>query len=327
MTTTPSTSLYPIRFEAQNIPRIWGADHLGAPRNGVPIGERWLLSPLPSKETLVANGELAGMTPSQLVVRYGASLLGKRGSWADLPLVKWIDSAHPLSFQVHPNDLLARQLGEPHGKSEMWYILDAAPDAKIYVDTPAPLSLTDLKQVVADGALEQTLTVYHPTPGELYYVPGGVLHAIGGGIQLIEIQQPSDTTYRLYDWERTDANGLSRPLQLDLAYRAYDPKARAKVVAATKGAGLLPIGFHEPPFSFTSYLLASNETHGVTYHTTAHIYLASRPIRLRWTSPLGAEQEESLPAMTPVLLPAVIASYSFCAEQPQTLLLEFMLCG
>ena len=95
MTTTPSTSLYPIHFEAQNIPRIWGADHLGAPRNGVPIGERWLLSPLPSKETLVANGELAGMTPSQLVVRYGASLLGKKGSWADLPLVKWIDSAHP----------------------------------------------------------------------------------------------------------------------------------------------------------------------------------------------------------------------------------------
>jgi|GEM_PF-2857077 len=323
MTVSKLPALYPLLFETENVPRIWGGANLGRPVEGVPLGERWLLSSLPEKETPVANGLLAGTRPSELAERYGATLLGKEGSWVNIPLVKWIDTRLPLSIQVHPNDEMARRMGEPHGKTEMWYCLTSAPEAKIYVDTRKHLSQEELREVIETHQLEDALGVYTPRYGDIIYVPGGVLHSIGGGIQLIEIQQPSDTTYRLYDWERTDANGQKRPLQLELAYQAYDPKARVKIVPVGEGRTDAPMRLQEPPFTVANYELEPTQPQRFTQSGGCRFYLALQPVTLGWTAPEGGEHQMLLPAMRPVLIPAILPSYAFCAEQERTLLLEF----
>ena len=311
--------LYPLLFEHVDVPRIWGGTKLGSAVEGIPIGERWLLSPLQGKETLVKNGVLAGEKLSTLANLYGNDLLGERASWDNVPLIKWIDTELPLSIQVHPNNLFAKQHGEPHGKSEMWYILSAIPEAEIYLGTPEGFTSEALQSSVEAHTLEKTLGVYQPRPGEVYAVPGGVLHSLGGGMQLLEIQQASDTTYRLYDWERVDANGKQRPLQLDLAYQAYDPDARPEVYTPQALQGK-QVCLHQAPLFLTCHNVKSLRSKELTPENIARIYLALEPMTLEWNDEQGKKQRMELPAMSPLLLPAMIQDYSLLSETEVTLL-------
>lgn len=309
--------LYPFLFEHVDVPRIWGGTKLGSAVEGIPIGERWLLSPLQGKETLVKNGVLAGEKLSTLAKLYGNDLLGEKGTWDNVPLIKWIDTELSLSIQVHPNNLFAQQHGEKHGKTEMWYILSAAPEAEIYLGTPEGFSREDLKTAVEEHTLEKTLRVYHPAPGEVYAVPGGVLHSLGGGMQLLEIQQASDTTYRLYDWERVDANGKRRPLQLDWAYKAYDPLARPTIFTPQE-LQEKQVYLHQAPLSLACYKTQRLDCKENSSENTAHIYLALQPTRLEWKDDTGRCQSMDLPAMSPLFIPVAIQDYSLISKDLKT---------
>lgn len=217
--------LYPLTFHPIHVARIWGGGQIAPPKNGVPVGESWLVSPLAGCESVVANGRLKGLTLGQVCNEYPKELFGqlwrKEACSHVFPLlIKLIDTAQPLSVQVHPDDSYARQHGEPNGKSEAWYILDAQPGSTILLGLKDPVDYEEIREAVRSGTLPRLLRELPAIPGECYHVPAGEMHSVGGGIRLIEVQQPSDRTFRLYDWGRTDAGGLPRELHLQQGLEA-----------------------------------------------------------------------------------------------------------
>ena len=215
------STLYPLRLEPYLSRPIWGGHRLaerygkGAGSSGS-IGESWEVW----EGDRVVNGPLAGRTLMDLTQAFGTALLGR-----DAPvqqagrfplLIKLIDAAQQLSIQVHPNDQQAQALEhQPNGKTEAWYILDAAPDAKLVYGLAHPIGEEELRRHAADGSIEGDLAELPVSPGDVVFVPAGTIHAIGAGILLYEVQQTSETTYRLYDWQRKGPDGKPRELHLD----------------------------------------------------------------------------------------------------------------
>ncbi|MBM3860761.1 MAG: mannose-6-phosphate isomerase [Verrucomicrobia bacterium] len=196
--------LYPYRFAPILAPRVWGGQTLARYGKPVPTGERigesWEISDRPDAQSIVINGPLKGQTLHQLIQRLGAQLLGTNCRHARFPLlIKLLDARERLSLQVHPPPTVAAQLGgEP--KTEMWYILEAAPGAQL---------IAGLKHGVTPQQFEtapRLADLVHRFPvrsGDVFFVPSGRLHAIDAGLVIVEIQQNSDTTYRVHDWGRT----------------------------------------------------------------------------------------------------------------------------
>ncbi|MCM1369928.1 MAG: class I mannose-6-phosphate isomerase [Candidatus Amulumruptor caecigallinarius] len=211
---------------------IWGGDKIGRLKGDVPsisqIGESWELSGVPGEESVVADGPDCGLRLSQLIERYGATLTGERNFQkygTSFPLlVKIIDASKDLSIQVHPDDDLARRRGLPNGKSEMWYVIQAEKNAKLVNGFSRDVERTEYPQLVSGSGLEDALNNVSIKPGEVYYIPAGRVHAIGAGTLILEIQQASDATYRIYDYHRKDATGKERELHTDLALEAIDFK-------------------------------------------------------------------------------------------------------
>lgn len=209
-------------YQFENIlkPVLWGGSKLTAfkqlPANDEPIGESWEISAVPGRESIVASGEDKGLTLTQLVQRYGASLVGEdvyRRYGDQFPLlVKFIDAKRDLSIQVHPNDEQAQQRHGCAGKTEMWYIIQADDDALIRTGFNQVITPEEYERRVENNTI---LDVIHATPssaGKTFFIPAGQIHAIGAGNLLAEIQQSSDITYRVYDYDRRDANGNPREL-------------------------------------------------------------------------------------------------------------------
>jgi len=209
--------------------RIWGGRklreilHKNAPDE--PIGEDWLVSDHPSAESVVSNGPQAGLTLHKLIEKDARRILGsipKLTPNGRFPLLlKVLDAADMLSVQVHPDDEEARTLGEPDtGKTEMWHVLHAGEGAQLVYGLDPSVNAGELRQAVDDGAVER-LVVWHPVAaGTSLLVPAGAVHSIGADIMLAEIQQNSDLTYRLYDWNRVDDQGNPRELHVEKALRA-----------------------------------------------------------------------------------------------------------
>lgn len=213
---------------------IWGGEKIASYKGiATPlthIGESWEISGVPGHESVCADRGLAqdedkGLTLHQLIQKYGAQLLGNSvqerfGTQFPL-LVKIIDARQDLSVQVHPNDQLARERHNSPGKTEMWYIIQSEPKAQIHVGLKQPVSPTgDDDQWVRSivGAMDS----YESHPGDCFFLPAGRLHAIGAGNLLAEIQQTSDITYRVYDYDRIDADGHPRELHVQQARDAVD---------------------------------------------------------------------------------------------------------
>lgn len=196
--------LYPIRLTPEFKERIWGARDLSPLFAEVPgerpIGEVWLTG----DECKVANGPLAGETLGELAKRFGRDLVGPMAPQPNrFPLLlKFLFPREKLSVQVHPDDEAARAAGEPCGKTECWYVLDAKPGAKIGLGLKAGTTKRDFEQAIREVRAEELLNWIEVSPGEMYYVDAGTVHAIGPGSVLVETQQNSDTTYRLYDYGR-----------------------------------------------------------------------------------------------------------------------------
>jgi mannose-6-phosphate isomerase len=218
--TLSSAPLYPLRFKPIFKAAIWGGRRLAemfphAPAEG-PIGEAWLLSDHGDEVSVIADGRLAGTTLRELMRDRREELLGPSLAHYDtFPLLlKIIDARENLSVQVHPDDALAQSLAKvPRGKTEAWVVLHAEPGSRIYAGLKPGVDQSRLEQAIANGTVVDCLHSFEPTVGDCVYLPAGTVHALGAGITIFEVQQTSDTTYRLHDWNRIDAK-TGRPRQL-----------------------------------------------------------------------------------------------------------------
>ncbi len=206
------------------------------------IGESWEVSAMPGCESIVASGEFEGMTLLEVCQKHGKELLGTEiyeRYGGEMPLlVKFIDANDDLSIQVHPDDRIARSRHGCSGKCEMWYILDAKPGTKIVPGLNREISEDEFRGRVADGSFIEVLASYESIPGDIYYLPAGRVHAIGKGNLLLEVQQASDITYRIFDYNRRDANGNLRELHVDHAIDAIDYTAMDEYRLAADGETL-----------------------------------------------------------------------------------------
>ncbi len=221
-------ALQPFKFQPLLKPVLWGGRRIAAlkhlPDDGQPIGESWEISPMAGRESVVAQGPDAGLTLTELTVRHGERLLGSdvaRRHGGRFPLlVKIIDACRPLSIQVHPGDALAAERHHSPGKTEMWYVVDAQPEAVIMAGLKQALTPSQFESLARQGVLEQVVVHYRPIAGDVFFLPAGTVHSIGAGNLLVEIQQASDVTYRLYDYGRVDVDGHPRQLHIDEALAA-----------------------------------------------------------------------------------------------------------
>ena len=223
-------NLYPLKFKSIYQKRIWGGNKLRTMLNknvaGEAIGESWEISDVKGATSVVANGKLQGKTLQELSETFQAELLGLKvykafGTKFPL-LIKYIDAKSDLSIQVHPNDVLAKKRHNSFGKTEMWYVMQADEDAEIIVGFNQKVTKETYQTHLKNNTLTEILNFEKVKNGDVYFLPTGRIHAIGGGIVLAEIQQTSDITYRVFDWNRLDAEGNARELHTDLALDAID---------------------------------------------------------------------------------------------------------
>ena len=211
--------LYPLLLESALHTRVWGGRRLGTVMGKTlptdePYGESWDMH----DSAVIANGLLAGQRLGDLLKIYGAQLIGPGFDPADgIPLlVKILDAAQWLSVQVHPNDEQARELeGDPRGKTEAWIILAAEPGATLITGLQAGTTRETMAEAIRSGTLEQHLVYTPVTAGDVFFVAANTVHALGPGIMIYEIQQNSDVTYRLYDWNRLGLDGKPRQLHIE----------------------------------------------------------------------------------------------------------------
>jgi mannose-6-phosphate isomerase len=222
-------TLYPLRFRPLFRRYVWGGRRLLTVLkkklgDGDQYAESWEIVDRQDDQSVVVSGSLTGWTLHQLVERFGPQLLGV-GRIADrFPLLfKFLDANRNLSVQVHPNDQQAALLSPPDlGKTEAWLILDALPGSKVYVGLKRGFNRAALEREVARGTVELCLHCLEPRVGDCFLIPAGTLHALGAGLLVAEIQQSSDTTYRLFDWNRVGTDGLPRNLHVQQALATID---------------------------------------------------------------------------------------------------------
>ena len=218
--------LYPLRFEPVYKDYLWGGERIPKMYNrDVPDGiyaESWEISTHPDGTTAIANGPLAGKTLCDLLPGHKQEILGSHVQGDDFPLlIKLIDARDILSVQVHPNDDNAVEVGG-EAKTEMWYFLEGDPGAQVYCGLKPGIGKAEFLNAMEDKTFVEILQAVPAEPGQAVFVPGGRVHSIDAGCLILEIQQNSNTTYRIYDWDRTDASGNSRPLHIDKALQVIN---------------------------------------------------------------------------------------------------------
>jgi mannose-6-phosphate isomerase len=221
--------MYPLRFQPIFRRYIWGGRRLGTVL-GKPIGEgddyaeSWEVVDRGSDQSRVLAGPLAGATLAELVRGHGAELFGRHHPQPQFPLLfKLLDAQQVLSVQVHPNDEQAAQLSPPDlGKTEAWVVLAAEPKSVIYAGLKRGFDRASLAREIARGTCHLCLHQFEPRAGDVVFLPAGTVHALGAGLLIAEIQQSSDTTFRLFDWNRVGPDGKSRPLHVEQALDVID---------------------------------------------------------------------------------------------------------
>lgn len=228
--------LYPLKFNPILKEKIWGGtklhDALNKKSKG-DIGESWELSGVSGFISEVSNGELKGKNLNELLEEYQRDLVGEQvyntyGN--DFPLLfKFIDARDDLSVQLHPDDVLAKERHNSFGKTEMWYIVDTDPEARLIIGFNRTMNEAIYRKYLSEEKITEILHSEEIKQGDAFFIAPGTVHAIGAGTLLAEIQQTSDITYRIYDWDRPDSNGEMRELHTDLALKAINyegPNAR-----------------------------------------------------------------------------------------------------
>ena len=235
--------LYPIKFKPRVKERIWGGTAI-LERKGKAVsrlakdklyGESWDLSSVKGDISVVANGMLKGNNLEEIIEVYMGELVGEQNFeryGLEFPLlIKYLDCNDRLSVQVHPDDELAAERHDSFGKTEAWYIAECKEGAAIYLGFK-DLNTTREEYIsaVAESRLESLLNRVEVHKGDIFFIPAGTVHALGAGIEVVEVQQTSDITYRIYDWDRVDASGRGRELHTALAVDAIDFEADAELL-------------------------------------------------------------------------------------------------
>ena len=240
----------PLRFLPNLRPLVWGGRGLSESLGkrlptGDAYGESWEVSDHDSHSSVVATGPLAGRTLRDLMRDDSAALLGaprEQFPW----LVKFLDAHDWLSVQVHPDDRAVVRLwpGEG-GKTEAWFILDARPGSRVYAGLLPGVDERALRAALATGKVAECLHSFEPRPGDCLFLPAGTVHAVGGGVLMAEVQQTSNATFRLFDWNRLDADGKSRELHIDKALACIDwetgPVSPVRVPGYPEQTGDVPL--------------------------------------------------------------------------------------
>jgi mannose-6-phosphate isomerase len=212
---------YPLKFKPIYKERIWGGDGLKTyfakdTPAGVKIGESWELVDLPGNHSQIVNGPLAGKTIDEVFAEHGEQISGSENYRPPFPLlIKLLDARDVLSLQVHPDAEVCRKIGKGAPKTECWYIIDAKEGAYIYKSLKQGTTVEQFRKSIEQGNCADYLEKVEVNVGECHFLPSGTVHAIGAGLLIAEIQQPSDTTYRVYDWNRVDEN-TGRPRELHI---------------------------------------------------------------------------------------------------------------
>ena len=215
--------LYPLKFKPIFKQRIWGGQKLreffdkDIPA-GEKIGESWELADLPNDKSVIANGQLAGQTLKSAIEKKPKEITGNENFSGPFPLlIKFLDAQDILSVQVHPDPKTCRRMGKGEPKTECWYIISAAPGAVIYKGLKKGVAKEQFTEAIRKGNVADMLAKVTVEKGQCHFLPAGTAHAIGPGLLIAEIQMPSDTTYRVFDWNRVDEAGKSRELHIEEA--------------------------------------------------------------------------------------------------------------
>lgn len=225
-------TMYPLVFQPIVKDRIWGGTKLKTELNknivSSTTGESWEISTVPGDVSIVANGDFSGLSINELIEKYPTEILGAKvyeQFGTEFPLLfKFLDAKEDLSIQLHPNDELAKKRHNSFGKTEMWYVMQADAEARIIVGFKEKSSSDEYLTNLENKTLPSILNEIPVKKGDVFFLETGTIHAIGAGIVIAEIQQTSDVTYRIYDWDRVDAQGNSRELHIEQALDAitYD---------------------------------------------------------------------------------------------------------
>ncbi len=229
-------TMYPMRLAAVYKFPIWGGDRLlkywNKDCSASSLGESWELTVRPGDVCRVENGAFAGMGLDEVLKQYKNEVTGGKFGASDFPLlIKLIDAGDRLSVQVHPDDAYARRTENSSGKTEMWYIVEAEDGAELILGLKDGVSAADFAKAVAEGKTDAALRHIPVHAGECYFIPAGLVHAIGRGILLAEIQQNCDCTYRVYDYDRRDSQGNLRQLHIQKALDVIRPFSTDEIEA------------------------------------------------------------------------------------------------
>lgn len=237
--------MYPLKLVPIFKRRIWGGQTLREVFGkdlpaGEKIGESWELADLPNDKSTIANGPFQGRTLGSVVARYPEAIMGTKDFPSPFPLlVKLLDARDVLSVQVHPDPATSRRMGRGDPKAECWYIIRAEPGAVIYKGVREDVTKEQFARAIEDGTTADLLEKVAVAPGQCHFLPGGTAHAIGPGLLIAEIQTPSDTTYRVFDWNRLDDAGKPRQLHIEEALESIHFGVPAKDLPVTTGGRLL----------------------------------------------------------------------------------------
>ncbi|MEP3208806.1 MAG: type I phosphomannose isomerase catalytic subunit [Maribacter sp.] len=261
--------MYPLKFQPILKERLWGGtklrDVLGKPIENDITGESWELSTVKGDVSVIANGNLAGTSLQELIDQNPEAILGEgvvERFGTDFPiLIKFIDAKQDLSIQLHPHDELAKERHNSFGKTEMWYIMDADKDANLIVGFNKDVSKEEYAESLEKNTLLELLNYETVKEGDTFFINTGKIHAIGAGVLLAEIQQTSDVTYRVYDFNRRDKNGNLRELHTELALDAIDYKKKDDFKVAYSQDMNTVNGMVNCPYFQTNFLELSKDLH------------------------------------------------------------------
>ncbi len=311
----PLKNPYPLFFKPVYKDYLWGGQRITSqfsrPEAPTPCAESWEISAHPDGMSEVENGALAGKNLEELCTEFGISILGTLSPDPTFPLlVKIIDAKARLSVQVHPDEVAAERYGG-EAKTEMWYVLDAPPNAFVCAGLNAGVGPRIFHDALIEKKIPPLLRTVQVIPSKSVFIPGGLVHAIGEGCLILEVQQNSNTTYRVYDWDRTGTDGKPRPLHIQQALEVIDwhgpeldlqsPIPMKADSPENKRERLLRCDF----FTLEKYVLCKTEPVKPNGNSFRVLFAQNGAIAIEWS-----EGETILPNGRSCLIPACMPSYS-----------------
>ena len=322
-------TLYPLLFEPNLHSVVWGGNQLrpykGLEPSDEPIGESWEVSAVPSSTSIISNGIYKGKDLISVINEQSEAILGKKVNEkydGKLPLlVKFIDAKRDLSIQVHPNDEMAMREHGKMGKTEMWYVIKAEEGAHLYAGFKEEITPQEYQQRIADGSITEVLAGHQVKAGDVFYLPAGRVHAICGGILLAEVQQSSDVTYRIFDYNRPGMDGKPRELHTELAAKALDYHVEEEYRTAYSESPNKAIQIIDTPYFDVRVLEISKSFHRNMKKYDSFIITmcieGDCKIHVRSTG-----EETLLKQGNSTLIPAAIADYDIIPQQGTTRILD-----